>query len=81
VHRKDHDGRRDLISPDLPGGFEATQHRHVQVENDNVRFQEECHSDSFAAVSRFAADLPTLLFEQIPQTLSQDVVIISDENA
>jgi len=78
MHREDHDRGGDLIAADLASCFEAAQHRHIQVEDHNIRFEEHRQSDSFSAVRRFAADLPAFLFEQVPQTFSQDVMIISD---
>jgi len=63
MHREDHDGGGDLIASDLSSGFEPAQHRHIQVEDHDVGFQQNCQPDGFAAVSRFATDLPTFLFE------------------
>ena len=63
-------------------GFDAVQEWHRDVQDDDVRLMLGGLPDGFAAVARLGDDGPVRLgFEDIPEALPHERVIVRDEDA
>src|SRR6059036_2050453 len=66
---------------DLPRGFDAIEEGHRYIEQDYIGPQLFSHLDGLAPVLRFANNFYVAFgFEEIPQPLANDGVIINQQN-
>lgn len=69
------------LKSDLAGGVQAVHNGHGEIEEHDVGLELRCHAEGLLAIARFAGDSDVAFgFEQRFETLSDDAVIIDDQN-
>ncbi len=80
VLRNKDDLRVGSLLADAPGGFEAVEIWHRDIQKNDVGDQGRGFLDCVAAIDSFAADSPAWMrFEERAQRLSQDLAVVGDE--
>ena len=68
-------------TPDFPCGFQTVEPWHRQIEHGHVWTKLPSEPDRFVTVARFSEDEELLKLEQRPEALSNDLMIIGEEDA
>ncbi len=76
MHGQEDRPRPGRSADDLPGGVEAIQQRHGQIEHGHIRAQVAGPLDGLLAVRGFADNLKSLVLQETFQTLAKDLVIV-----
>src|SRR5437016_14660344 len=81
VNREDHDLGLRIMPEDLPDRSKTVQHRHIDVEDYQVRTKLFCLLDRVLAVYCFAANLQVRLgLKSISDAAAKHFVIVRDKN-
>jgi len=82
VHAEDHHIGMRFLSDDLPGSFNSIQLRHADVENHDIGVMPGNKLDGLPSILSFGRHFEIgLALEQEPQTGSNDVVIVGEDDA
>jgi hypothetical protein len=81
VHGQDNRARRRRLAMHFLCGIDAVQQWHREVEDGHVWMKITDQSNGFMAIGGFTNDVELLTLEKGPQPLSNDQVVLSEEDS